>query len=388
MLRRCAVALAHASAITGCGSPQRVQHHQRRGQHQDGVGLVGRGEAGGNHQQQRRNAQGVLHGGGQSQRAPGSARTASGRRHGEADGDGAGTSQRGQRRQQPMVELHGGDVLGQVAQERRQPGVAVRHQICRPSAGRYCSRSRHACRRRSRPPRWSALPARSTATASAAERPPARQPDRGRPQHVKPGPHDGGVEHQRQTRWMTSRYGETAVVSGKKPEATMNQPTAPCSPPSTNSSSRRGSRRPLDPAGCPEPDQRTEKRQADQPAPQAVESIPARRSAEAGQAEALVQQRILRDLLVEAEQLLPVGLVERRQDAGDRRPFHDRQAGAGQPRDAAEHDHRPGSCRRRRTATARPIGGCVGWWPSPGGGPGKSRTSNGMRVTIRGGWRR
>ena len=38
-------------------APQRVQQHQRGGQHQDRIGLVGGGKAGGNHQQQRRDAQ-------------------------------------------------------------------------------------------------------------------------------------------------------------------------------------------------------------------------------------------------------------------------------------------------------------------------------------------
>ena len=59
-------------------APQRVQQHQRGGQQQHGVGLVGRGEADRNHQQQRRNAQAVLHGGGQAERRAIGSRTSSG----------------------------------------------------------------------------------------------------------------------------------------------------------------------------------------------------------------------------------------------------------------------------------------------------------------------
>ena len=40
-------------------------------------------------------------------------------------------------------------------------------------------------------------------------------------------------------RCTTSRYGDTAVLSGKNPDATINHPTAPCSPPSTNNNASR-----------------------------------------------------------------------------------------------------------------------------------------------------
>ncbi|GBQ86725.1 hypothetical protein AA13595_1965 [Gluconacetobacter johannae DSM 13595] len=42
-----------------------------------------------------------------------------------------------------------------------------------------------------------------------------------------------------QHRCSTSRTGATAVLSGLKPEATMNQPMAPCSPPSTKNRTSR-----------------------------------------------------------------------------------------------------------------------------------------------------
>ena len=119
----------------------------------------------------------------------------------------------------------------------------------------------------------------------------------------------------------------------------MNQPTAPCSPPRTNSRARRGrSLRSIVPRR-PEPDQRHDERQSDQPAPQPVGPFQPEDPLEAGEADALVHQGVLRDLLVEVVQPLPFRLAHRRQRAGERRPFHDRKAGAGQAGNAAQHDH-------------------------------------------------
>src|ERR1700676_47324 len=44
-------------------------------------------------------------------------------------------------------------------------------------------------------------------------------------------------------RWATSRTGSTAVASGENPDATMNHPTAPCSPPNTKNPTKLGNRR-------------------------------------------------------------------------------------------------------------------------------------------------
>ena len=119
----------------------------------------------------------------------------------------------------------------------------------------------------------------------------------------------------------------------------MNQPTAPCSPPSRNSSRSQGRRRrSIRPVA---------QNQISGPRKTTPISRPHSRWVHSSQKmwrkpsrpKPCVQQRVLRDLLIQPEQLLPVGVVQRRQDAADRRPFHDRQAGAGQPGDAAEHDH-------------------------------------------------
>ncbi len=50
-------------------------------------------------------------------------------------------------RQQAMIELHGGDVLGQVADERMQHRVAVRHQVAIHQRERVVGRVRRAGRR-------------------------------------------------------------------------------------------------------------------------------------------------------------------------------------------------------------------------------------------------
>jgi hypothetical protein len=70
---------------------------------------------------------------------------------------------------------------------------------------------------------------------------------------------------------------------------------------------------------------------------------------------ALVELGILRNLLVALEFLLPLGVVERRDDTVDRLPFGDRQAGFGKPRGTAdqhqrkqhqEHDIKPAANQR------------------------------------------
>jgi hypothetical protein len=60
---------------------------------------------------------------------------------------------------------------------------------------------------------------------------------------------------------------------------------------------------------------------------------------EPGESEALVHQAVLRDLLIEVVQPLPLRVARRRERARKRRPFHDGKAGACQAGDAAEHDH-------------------------------------------------
>ena len=97
----------------------------------------------------------------------------------------------------------------------------------------------------------------------------------------------------------------------------MNQPTAPCSPPRTNSRARRGRSRRSILSGRPEPDQRHDEGQPDQPAPQPMDPFQPEDLLEAGEAEALVHQAVLRDLLVEVVQPLPFRVAHRRQRAGE-----------------------------------------------------------------------
>ena len=162
----------------------------------------------------------------------------------------------------------------------------------------------------------------------------------------------------------------------------MNQPTAPCSPPSTNSRARRGRSRRSILSGRPKPDQRHNEGQPDQPAPQPMGPFQPEDLLEAGEAEALVHQGVLRDLLVEVVQPLPFRVVHRRQRAGERRPFHDRKAGAGQAGDAAQHDHHQDHECDGEQPGRDAAGGCDG---RPRGLPAEhreSRTSNGMARYI------
>jgi hypothetical protein len=55
---------------------------------------------------------------------------------------------------------------------------------------------------------------------------------------------------------------------------------------------------------------------------------------------ALVDEFVLRDLLVLGEFLLPLDVADRRNDAMDRLPFGDREAGTGQAGGTADDDHR------------------------------------------------
>ena len=78
---------------------------------------------------------------------------------------------------------------------------------------------------------------------------------------------------------------------------------------------------------------------ADEPAQQAMAPLPGENGLEAAQVHVGKQFPILRDMLVFFECGAPVGLVQRRQDAGYRLPFGDGKAGFGQPRGAADDDH-------------------------------------------------
>ena len=95
----------------------------------------------------------------------------------------------------------------------------------------------------------------------------------------------------------------------------------------------------FDAARHPEEDQRQQHHHADQPAEQPVAPLPPEDALELGERHALVELLVLRDLLVLGEFLLPLRLGERRNDAVDRLPCGDRQAGLGEPCRAAHHHH-------------------------------------------------
>ena len=91
-------------------------------------------------------------------------------------------------------------------------------------------------------------------------------------QHAQRSPEDGGVEGEcEQQVHHEGGRADTATLSAAKPEATMNQPTTPCSPPSRKKpNSRSHSPRPDRPADA-EHDQRHDKDDADQAAPEPVD---------------------------------------------------------------------------------------------------------------------
>ena len=90
-----------------------------------------------------------------------------------------------------------------------------------------------------------------------------------------------------------------------------------------------------------EPDQRQREGHADQAADQPVEPLPEEDELELRQRHSgrPVDLEIFRRLLVELEGMLPVGLRQRRDRAGDGLPLRDRQAAFGQAGDPADHDH-------------------------------------------------
>ena len=92
-------------------------------------------------------------------------------------------------------------------------------------------------------------------------------------------------------------------------------------------------------AAAPEPQRGENEGEADQPRQQAMAPFPSVDRLEAVERHVGIERRVLRDLLVAVERRPPVGFAQRRNDAGHRLPFGDRQAGFGQPRRAADDHH-------------------------------------------------
>ena len=119
----------------------------------------------------------------------------------------------------------------------------------------------------------------------------------------------------------------------------MNQPSAPCSPPSTRIPARRSFNPADDAAAQQEPRERHGESKADEPPPQPVQPFPEEDRLEVGEGHPGVHCLELRDPLVFGEFFLPGGVAERRQRPGDGLPLGDRQPRLGEPGDAAEHHH-------------------------------------------------
>ncbi len=89
----------------------------------------------------------------------------------------------------------------------------------------------------------------------------------------------------------------------------------------------------------PEPEEAKAPDEADDPAELAVAPFPPVDHLELVEGHAPVDELVLRDLAVLVEFGLPRGGVERRQRAGDRAPFGDREARIGEACHAAHRDH-------------------------------------------------
>ena len=133
----------------------------------------------------------------------------------------------------------------------------------------------------------------------------------------------------------------------------MYQPTAPCSPPSTNRPASLGSSDARNVAREPEDDEGHEEGGADQPAEKAMRPFPPIDGLELFQAHAALDLGIFRDLLIGLESVRPVGLAERRNRAHDRLPLGDGKARIGEPRGAADQDHGDDESRDRAKPDAQ-----------------------------------
>ena len=108
----------------------------------------------------------------------------------------------------------------------------------------------------------------------------------------------------------------------------------------------------LDASGRPEEQQWQGEDETDAARQDTMRPFPPEDAFERVEAHTLVDLAIFRDLLVFGEFLLPFGIVQRRNDAVDRLPFGDRQAGIGEPRGAADENQRDQHHRINRASRA------------------------------------
>ena len=188
-----------------------------------------------------------------------------------------------QRRQQPMVELYGGDVLRQIAHERFKSGVIPRHQApvhqregivveARVSTGGEATRQ-HGQRN-----------TRAADPGQPVERSIRRGSWRHRPQHRQTGPQNGGIEGQgecqmdHQPVWRHSGRLGLEAGSDHEPADRALQSAQNEQQGETRAQSA------FDRSARPKPDQRHDERQSDQAAPQPVGPFQPEDALEAGEA--------------------------------------------------------------------------------------------------------
>ena len=159
--------------------------------------------------------------------------------------------------------------------------------------------------------------------------------------------------------WNASRYCET-LTRAVSPEATIHQPTAPCSAPRANSSHSR-QRNP----GPTHPRQRKNRNGIRNTAPMVR---PSNRCAHSHQKMVLncasdmprLSSRYCGICWYFSNSAVHCGFGERRQHAGDRLPFHDGKPGFRQPRGAADDQSRHHQCRHNQQPEAdRPFPSCI-----------------------------
>ena len=154
-------------------------------------------------------------------------------------------------------------------------------------------------------------------------------------------PQDGREQHQRQAEMDHQPVGRDRGALGKEARFHHEPADGGLQDAQAEQAQQPGHHPPLDRAGQGEPQQRQQEHHAHQPAPGAMRPFQPEDLPEAGQIHAGVQQRVLRNCLILVEQAHPLGVGEGWQRARERRPFHDRQAGAGQARGPAEQYHAP-----------------------------------------------
>ena len=198
-----------SAASSRRAAPRGMIGQQRRGQQQDGHRLMRGREADRHDIAAASRRQGCIARRRPRRSASSAARSDAARAGAQSEHGRIQRGSRGQRRQQPMIELHRRDVLGQVAPQRIEPCIAGRERASRPSAGTYCSQARmqpgdeaagHDGQRDQRehdPGQRTAAPVRAPARmpAIAAARPERQR----RPQH------GAAYSSSARARWITSR---------------------------------------------------------------------------------------------------------------------------------------------------------------------------------------